>query len=200
LNHSTEDTVMDAFIKPPQKIPFYLKIGIWIAAKVTGRDLLPARLLAWYPKVAISSGILEALVAHHDGNLDRRILKLVRLQTSFFVACPFCIDMNYHDYADYGITREELLFLQGRAGIEEVKTFSLRERLALEYARLISSLPLVFPQSFIEKMKASFNEREIVIIASTTAQVNYWARLLQSLGVPPAGFSDHCELKIYPRE
>ena len=200
LKHSAEDTIMEAFIDPPQKIPFYLKIGIWIAVKVTGRDLLPARLLAWYPKVAISSGILEALVAHHDGNLDRRILKLVRLQTSFSVACPFCIDMNYHDYADYGITREEIMSLQGRTGMEDVKTFTLRERLALEYARLISSLPLAFPQSFIEKMKANFNEREIVIIASTAAQVNYWARLLQSLGVPPAGFSDSCELKIYPRE
>jgi hypothetical protein len=34
---------MEAFIKPPQKIPFYLKIGMWIVRKVTGRDLLPAR-------------------------------------------------------------------------------------------------------------------------------------------------------------
>ncbi|PKN67762.1 MAG: hypothetical protein CVU54_16385 [Deltaproteobacteria bacterium HGW-Deltaproteobacteria-12] len=191
---------MEAFINPPRKIPFYLKIGIWISRKVTGRDLLPARLLAWYPKVAISSGILEALVAHQDGNLDRRMLKLVRLQASFAVACPFCIDMNYHDYTDYGISREEILSLQSGIGTETIKTFSLRELLALEYARLISSLPLEFPQSFIEKMKASFSEREIVIIASTAAQVNYWARLLQSLGVPPAGFSDTCELKIYPRK
>jgi alkylhydroperoxidase family enzyme len=196
----SEEIIMEAFINPPRKIPFYLKIGIWISRKVTGRDLLPARLLAWYPKVAISSGILEALVAHHDGNLNRRILKLVRLQTSFSVACPFCIDMNYHDYTDYAITRDELLFLQNRVGIEEVKTFSLREKLAMEYARIISSIPLIFPSAFIEKMKANFTEREIVILASTTAQVNYWARLLQALGVPSAGFSDHCELKIYLRE
>jgi alkylhydroperoxidase family enzyme len=108
--------------------------------------------------------------------------------------------MNCYDYADYGISREEIMFLQGRTGTETIKTFSLRELLALEYARMISSLPLEFPQSFIEKMKANFNEREIVIIASTAAQVNYWARLLQSLGVPPAGFSDSCELKIYPRQ
>jgi alkylhydroperoxidase family enzyme len=187
---------MGAFINPPPQIPFYLKIGIWISRKVTGRDLLPARLLAWYPKVAISSGILEALVAHHDGNLDRRILKLVRLQTSFSIACPFCIDMNYHDYNDYGITRDELLVMQGRIGIEEVKTFSLREKLALEYAKVISSVALAFPSAFLEKLKANFTEREIVILASTAAQVNYWGRLLQALGVPPAGFSDHCELNL----
>ncbi len=187
---------MAAFISPPKRIPFYLRIGIWISRKVTGRDLLPARLLAWYPKVAISSGIMEALVAHQEGKLDRRILKIVRLQTSFVVACPFCIDMNSYDHADYGITPAELIALQGQAEINSVKTFSAREKVAMEYARLISRVPLAFPPDFIEKLKANFTEREIVILASTVAQVNYWARLLQALGVPPAGFSDSCELKM----
>jgi len=27
-----------------------------------------------------------------------------------------------------------------------------------------------------------------VILVSTAAQVNYWARLIQGLGIPPAGF------------
>jgi len=34
----------------------------------------------------------------------------------------------------------------------------------------------------------------IVIIASTCAQVNFWARLIQALGVPPAGFSAECSI------
>jgi alkylhydroperoxidase family enzyme len=186
---------MQAFIDPPKYIPFYLKIGIWISKIITGRDLLPGKLLAWYPKAAISSGIMETLVAHKDTNLDKRILKLVRLRTSFSVACPFCIDMNSYDYAQYGITADEISALQGRVEIDEVKTFSRREKIAMEYARLISHAPLSFPPSFIEKLKVTFTEREIVILASTAAQVNYWARLLQALGVPPAGFSDHCDLK-----
>mgnify|MGYP001328121151 CR=1 FL=1 len=187
---------MEAFIKPPQNIPFYLKIGIWISRKITGRDLLPARLLAWYPKAAVSSGVLEALVAHRDGNLDKRILKLVRLQTSFLVACPFCIDMNCYDYAQYGITEAELLFLQGRMKQEEISTFSRREKLALEYARIMSGVAPVFPPALIEALKSNFTEREIVILASTAAQVNYWARLLQALGVPPAGFSQQCAVNL----
>lgn len=186
---------MQAFIAPPQHIPFYLNIGIWISKKITGRDLLPAKLLAWYPKAAISSGIMEALVAHKDAKLDKRILKLVRLQASFTAACPFCIDMNFHEYEQYGITADEISALQGRIEIDEVKTFSRREKIAMEYAQLISHAPLSFPPSFIEKLKASFTEREIVILASTAAQVNYWARLLQALGVPPAGFSERCELR-----
>jgi alkylhydroperoxidase family enzyme len=187
---------MQAFIDPPKHIPFYLKIGIWISKKITGRDLLPAKLLAWYPKAAISSGIMEALVAHHDLTLNRRLLKLVRLQASFTAACPFCIAMNFHEYAQYGITTDEILALQDKIEIETVKTFSPREKIAMEYAQLISRSPLSFPQSFIETLNTNFTEREIVILASTAAQVNYWARLLQALGVPPAGFSGHCELQL----
>jgi alkylhydroperoxidase family enzyme len=185
-----------AFIDPPKHIPFYLRIGIWISRIVTGRDLLPGKLLSWYPKMAISSGFMETMVAHKDANLDKRILKLVRLRTSFSVACPFCIDMNYYDHDHYGITSEELAALQGRTDIATVKTFSPREIIAMEYAVLISRTPLQFPQEFINKLKANFTEREIVILAGSAAQVNYWARLLQALGVPPAGFSDHCKFKL----
>lgn len=189
-----KEITMKAFIDPPKHIPFYLKIGIWISKMVTGRDLLPAKLLAWYPKAAIGSGIMEALVAHKDGRLDKRILKLVRLRTSFSVACPFCIDMNSYDYDQFGITPQEIAALQGRIKFADVNTFSVREIIAMEYAVLISHSPLQFPQDFVDKLKANFTEREIVILASTAAQVNYWARLLQALGVPPAGFSDHCDI------
>jgi alkylhydroperoxidase family enzyme len=185
---------MEAFIEPPVRIPFYLRIGIWISKKVTGRDLLPARILAWYPKAAIGSGALEALVAHHDGKLDERMLKIVRIQASFAAACSFCIDMNSFQYEETHISKDELMVLQGRKAVEEVATFSDRERLAIQYAKLISQTPLQCPRSFIEELKRHFNEREIVILASTAAQVNYWARLIQALGIPPAGFSNQCEL------
>ena len=42
----------------------------------------------------------------------------------------------------------------------------------------------------VERVKSAFTEREFVILASTAAQVNYWARLIQALGIPPAGFGE----------
>jgi alkylhydroperoxidase family enzyme len=185
---------MHAFIDPPQRINFFLKLGIWISKNITGKDMLPARILSWYPKAALGSGALEALVAHHDGKLDERMLKIVRIQASFAAACPFCIDMNSFEYEQTHISKDELMVLQGRKVMEEVHTFSERECLAIQYAKLISQTPLQFPRLFIEELKRHFNEREIVILASTSAQVNYWARLIQALGIPPAGFSDQCDL------
>ena len=46
----------------------------------------------------------------------------------------------------------------------------------------------------MEKIKLNFAEREIVVMASSVAQVDYWTRLIQALGVPPAGFSDKCDI------
>jgi alkylhydroperoxidase family enzyme len=181
---------MNAFIEPPRKIPFLLQWGIRVSEKITGRTMLPARLLAWYPKAAVGSGVLESLVAHHDGELDERMLKLVRMAASFAAACPFCIDMNSYEHEALGISADEVAALHGQTALEGVPTFSSRERLAIQYARLVSQTPLKFHPDFIGQVKAAFNEREMVILASTAAQVNYWARLIQALGIPPAGFSD----------
>lgn len=183
---------MGAFIDPPRSIPWYLRPGLWIADRIAGRDLLPGKLLAWYPRVAVSSGILEALIAHREPTIDERMLKLVRLQASFALACAFCIDMNSFEYGKVGITEREMHALQGRVEINAVETFSTREKIALEYARLVSSTPLSFSPEFVARLKSNFDEREIVILASTAAQVNYWSRLIQALGIPPIGYSDQC--------
>lgn len=181
---------MNAFIDPPRKISPLLRLGIWVSEKVTGRVMLPARILAWYPKAALGSGLLEALVAHKDGRMDERMLKLVRMAASFAAACPFCVDMNSYEHEALGIRADEVLALRGQVELESISTFSARDRLAIQYTRMISQTPLKFHPEFIEQIKANFNAREMVIMASTAAQVNYWARLIQALGIPPAGFSE----------
>lgn len=179
---------MQGFIPQPKRIPLLLKIGIWFSERVTGKVMLPARILSWYPKAAIGSGVMEALVAHEDGDMDKRLLKLIRMTASVAVACPFCIDMNSHGHRKHGITDEEAASLRG--DFEQAASFSEREKLAMAYTRLISSTPLKFHPDVVERTKAAFTEREFVILASTAAQVNYWARLIQALGIPPAGFEE----------
>lgn len=187
---------MTAYIEPPKRIPFYLKIGIWISDKVTGKKLLPARLLSWYPKAAIGSGVLESMTAHGKTVAEKRLLRLVRLRAAFAVACTFCIDMNSAELDIHGISDEEFSGLQNGFQNGFPASINVRERLALKYAELISATPLSFPPDFIEELKREFSEREIVMLAATISQVNYWGRLVQSLGVPPAGFSDYCRATL----
>lgn len=179
-----------AFIDPPRRAPFLLRLGTRLAERIAGKRLLPARILAWYPRAAFGAGVLEATITDRDGRIDRRMLKLVRLAASFATACPFCADMNAHHHLEAGVTDEELEALRSQLGPGAIPSLSGLERVAVRYAQLASQTPLRFPPDFVAELQRNFGEREIVVLATTVAQVNYWARLVQALGIPPAGFSD----------
>ncbi len=175
-----------AFIQPPRRIPLYLRFGLWVVRRRTGRELLPPRLLAWYPKAAIGSAVLEGLIAHRDGRITVRMLKMVRMAVSFRVNCPFCMGLNSEGWEEL-MTEEELGAVQGRVETTSVASLSAMEGLSIEYARKSSETPLAFTPEFGARLTDVFTEREIVVLATTSAQVNYWARLIQAMGCPPIG-------------
>lgn len=186
-------TMKKAYIEPPKKLPFYIKLGLFFAKRATGKDLMPPKLLAWYPKAAISSGVMEALVAHGHPSKDLsvKILQLIRVQVSLQVGCPFCIDMNAADYEFNGITEEEMQGLKGQLDLDMIPSLTEREKCAILYTKMITETPVELSDAFMNRIKASFSEREIVMIVTTASQVNYWARLIRALGIPPAGFMNN---------
>ena len=176
-----------ALIAEPRRPNPILRLGIALTERITGKRMEPARLLAWYPPAALGSGVLESLVAHREPS--PRLLTLVRVAASLTASCAFCVDMNSYRAGDAGVSDAELRALQ--EGTEEgVATLTERERTAIAYARAISSTPLTFDERLTQRLRDQFVEREIVILATTAAQVNYWARTIQALGIPPAGFCD----------
>lgn len=178
-----------SIIEPPRRVPWYLRPALWVARRVTGKDPLPGRLLAHHPKSAIAAGLLEALASHAPKDLDARTLRLARLAASVTTGCPFCIDMNAAGHEGAGLSRVEvdaLLYGTDPAQLAE------RERTAVELARALSRTPVVIDAPLAAAMKTNFDARETVVLATAIAQVNYWARLNQALGVPAAGFFEGC--------
>jgi alkylhydroperoxidase family enzyme len=181
-----------AYINPPKHIPLLMRLGIFIAERKTKKRLFPARLLSWFPKSAIGSAVLESLISHGEKGISKRLLKLIRMQTSFWASCPFCIDMNSFEFEKYAITRKEVEALQDLHRLEEVESFSAKERTALRFVRQVTRTPISVTEETVHDMQRIFSPRQFVVIASTIAQVNYWTRLIQSLGIAPAGFSSSC--------
>ena len=185
---------MKAYINPPERMPLLLRLGTWIAERRTGKPMLTARILAWYPKAAVGAGVMESLVAHEDGAATVRLLKLLRMQVSFMASCPFCIDMNSAEYTSLRITHSEIEALQGLRDIDTLDSLSREEKLALRYARALTETPITVDSGLLQDVLTTFSERELVVIVSTIAQVNFWTRLIQGIGVPPAGFSEACSI------
>lgn len=185
-----------AFIEPPKRIAFLLRPAIWIAEKITGRSMLPARLLAHHWQSALGAGVLEALTPHGKNPAELRLLKLVRLKASLATACPFCLDMNARELETAALTQAELDGLSVSGGEGRVPSFTSAERLAIRYAEAISQTPLSVPGALVTQLQQHYSDKDIVRLAATVAQVNYWARLIQALGIPPAGFSADCPLQL----
>ena len=47
---------------------------------------------------------------------------------------------------------------------------------------------MAVPAALQAVLRQVFTDRELVVLATTIAQVNYWARFNHGLGVPAAGF------------
>ena len=99
-------------------------------------------------------------------------------------------------FVEMGLDRAELdaLLALDPAGWT---SFDDRERAAAAYARALSSTPLVVPAALQLELRRVYDDRELVVLATTIAQVNYWARLNHGLGVPAAGFfaDDGCAVR-----
>ena len=176
---------MSVLINPPAKSPWYLRPALWLAGRIAGKDPLPARVLSHYPKGAIASGLFEAMAAHGPSDLETRTLKLARVAASVATGCPFCIDMNAANHEGAKVALAEVRALL--AG-QELPQASAREGAAVRFARALSETPVVVDDDLAGALRSNFTEREIVVLATTIAQVNYWARLNQGLGIPSAGF------------
>lgn len=179
----------DPIVPLPTRVNPLLRLGIAISDRVTGRRLAPPRLLAWYPRAAVGAGVLEALVAHDEPSA--RLLKLVRITASLTTQCPFCVDMNSFAAHEAGVTDAEVTGLQrwlGDLDADPPATLDAREQAAVAYARALSSTPVAVDEDLRDAMTSNFTERDIVIVVTTTAQVNFWARTIQGLGIQPEGF------------
>ena len=185
---------MQAYIDPPKRPPFWLRLAIRLAERQVGKPLLAARILAWYPKTAVGAAVMESLVADQEGVVTARLLKLLRLQVSLAASCPFCIDMNAVELTRLGISAGEIAALQGLRPLQEINSLSRAEKLALRYARALTATPIAVETELLQEVLGAFSERELVVIVGTIAQVNFWTRLIQGIGVPPAGFSAICSL------
>ncbi len=171
------------------RVAWYLRLGLWWARRVAGKEPLAGRLLAHAPRAALTAGIFELGAAHGPRDLGRRELAVARLVASAVSGCAFCIDMNAAGYRDAGLTRDELATLIG-VDSGEWAALGEREHAAALFAERLSSTPVEVSPELQLILRRRFSDREIVVLAATIAQVNYWARLNNGLGVPSAGFFD----------
>lgn len=179
-------------INPPRRMPLLVRLALLLAERITGKEALPGRLLAHFPKGALGAGVFEAAAAS-PSDMEQpdgaRVLAVTRIVASAVAGCPFCVDMNAATWKRAGLTPSELRLLLSEP-VAAVKSLDARSAAAGNYAAVLSATPVVLEDGLRAELVELFSPRELVVLATTIAQVNFWSRFSQGLGVPAAGFFD----------
>ncbi|WP_263769516.1 carboxymuconolactone decarboxylase family protein [Propionivibrio soli] len=136
-----------------------------------------------YAKLAPKAfkAMLDLSGAVHD-RLGARLVDLVFLRVSQINGCAFCIDMHWRD-----LIRQEVdpRHLNAVAGWREAPFFSERERAALEWAEVVTSIPHGDPSDeLFEKLRRLFSEEEIADLGFAISAINGWNLLNVSFRTP----------------
>jgi alkylhydroperoxidase family enzyme len=184
------DQSVPSLIRPPDKIHWLSRILLNRAEKEFGKELLPGRILTWSNDLSVASGFLEKYIEKGAAKiLGPRLIYLLRMQVSFYVSCPFAIDVNSYKYKEHRITEEEIQGLQGKKDLSTIASLTEREVTALRYAIALSKTPVRFESLLLEDLRRLFSQEEIAAVASLSAKVNYWARLIEAWRIKPVGYT-----------
>lgn len=201
IHEEWEDEIFTpSLLVEPKKHPaLWIRFARRIAQRKMKRQLLVPGILAWYPRAAFSSALLEGFTVKAIGKVTPRLLQLIRLQAAFQISCAFCIDINLADYRNNSITNSELLYL--RTGkIITCPSLTSHEQVALAYTQSLTQTPPEPSNHVLEEMRSSFCEAEIVAISVAIAEVNYWGRLLNGLQLPAAQPLSRLKRRAKPKQ
>jgi alkylhydroperoxidase family enzyme len=88
---------------------------------------------------------------------------------------------------DIGIERRQIEELPV---YRQSDAFDETEKLVLAYAEEMTRTPVDVPAALFEKLRARFDERQLVELTAAIAWENYRARFNHALDIPSQGFSE----------
>jgi AhpD family alkylhydroperoxidase len=129
--------------------------------------------------------------------IDRKLRELAVLKAATLMGCAFCIDFGSHESFELGVTREQLMSLHEH---RTSPAFSALERLVLDYAVAMSETPPTVDDDLFGRIRAEFDDDQIVELTAAIAWENYRSRFNRTLGMTSHGFADAgaCALPAHP--
>ena len=128
--------------------------------------------------LARRNGGIEALVGIESwlaGNLDRRLLELVRTRASQINGCAFCLHMHREEALKLDETDQRLLLL---AAWQESGLYTPRERAALAWTEALTLIAEDHaPDDVYEAARREFTDDELIALSIAIGMINVWNRL-----------------------
>lgn len=110
-----------------------------------------------------------------NSSIEHSLYELVKTRASQINGCAYCLDMHTRDARKAGETEQRLYVL---SAWRDTPFFTERERAALEWTEALTQISQNhISDELYERVKAHFNDRELVDLTMAIVVINGWNRL-----------------------
>lgn len=171
--------------KPLNSYPLFLRPFFWNQRRKYGDVLQAALLWARSPKLFIGVAVLYGMIDRDSSPIEPALRSLLTVRVSQINACHFCIDLNTATLLKRGVSVDKVAELERW---RESALFSSREQAVLEYAEVMTHSGSQVGDELFERLRAHFNDDEIVELTGLIAFQNLSSKFNSALGVSAQGF------------
>ena len=160
-----------------------------ISKRKTGGEKVPepVEVFAHHPLLLQSYGVFE-LGFERARKAPKRLKYLVEVKTAALAGCEWCLDFgSWVARSDGTLTERQLRELPD---FRESDAFDADEKLVLEYAEGISRTPVDVPDELFDRLRARFDEAQIVELTFAAGIENLRARVNWALGIGSQDYSE----------
>ncbi len=157
------------------------------ARRMYGRALEPTGVIAHHRPLLLGYAAVSLSQQRFSKTVPRQLKELAMLRTGQLVGCEWCLDFGSRLAHDSGIPEPKLreLSLWRESG-----RFDEAERLVLEYAEAMTRTPVEVSDDLFERLRARFDEPQIVELTMSIALENLYSRSNWAFGIESEGFSE----------
>ena len=165
-----------------------LKVVYRVAQQQLGGERMPEPVTvnAHHPLLMSGYGGLE-LAFERSRKTPKRLKMLAEMKAAAVAGCEWCLDYGSWLSRHGGVTEEQLRDLPR---FRESPAFNDDEKLVLAYAEGISRTPIDVPDELFERLRARFDEGQIVELTYAAAIENLRARFNKALGIESQEYSE----------
>ncbi len=156
------------------------------AKRTYKREMEPVEVTAHHPRLFTGYGIFE-MTLERSSRVDEKLKDLAATRAAMLVGCEFCMDIGSHLSRVAGVSERQLREL---ADYRDSDAFSPLERDVIELAERMSRTPVEVPDELFERLRAEFDEAQLVELMTAIALENYRARFNEAFDMRPAAFTE----------
>jgi AhpD family alkylhydroperoxidase len=157
------------------------------ARRMYGKVAEPAEIVSHSRPLLAGSLAMGLAFDRFANSLDRSLKELATLRAAQLIGCEWCLDFGSRLARDSGVPESKLREL---SRWRDSEVFDPAERLVLEYADAMTRTPVEVPDALFDRLKARFDEREIVELTVGIAFENLASRSNWALGIESQDFSE----------